>query len=83
MAAVMKVKFELLLKLDDIEQALKSRGITTTPANVKRLVKLIQDSPISANNEFFEDIPTDRQILIMHGFTFIKEGTNNGKINEN
>lgn len=79
MSAVMKVKLELALKLDDIEKALKQREIAVTQANVKRLVKLITDTPISANEAFYEGVPTDRQILLMYGFTLTKEGTANGK----
>ncbi|PZM65885.1 hypothetical protein SK3146_02492 [Paenibacillus konkukensis] len=82
MEPVIKTKLELVLKLKDIEATLKARGIAVTQANIKRLVGLIRDTPISANPEFFEGVPTDRQILLMYGFTFNKkEASTNGKIN--
>jgi hypothetical protein len=76
MEPVIKAKMELVLKLKDIESALKNRGIAVNQANIKRLVNLIKDTPILANPEFYEGVPTDRQILLMYGFTFTqKEGT--------
>ncbi|WP_018749834.1 hypothetical protein [Paenibacillus sanguinis] len=74
MEPVIKTKLELVLKLKDIEATLKARGIAVTQANIKRLVGLIRDTPISANSEFFEGIPTDRQVLLMYGFTFTNGG---------
>lgn len=74
MSAVIKAKLELILKLEDIQGALKDRGIAVNQANAKRLVNLVRDTPISANPEFFEGVPTDRQILLMYGFSFPKEG---------
>lgn len=74
MEPVIKTKLELVLKLKDIEATLKARGIAVTQANIKRLVGLIRDTPISANSEFFEGIPTDRQVLLMYGFTFRNGG---------
>lgn len=74
LSAVIKAKLELHLKLEDIEGALKDRGIVINQANAKRLVNLVRDMPISANAEFFEGVPTDRQILLMYGFSFPKEG---------
>lgn len=81
MEPIIKVKFELVLKLKDIEATLKARGIAVNQANIQRLVKLIRETPISANNEFYEGVPTDRQILLMYGFTFTKEGSESVKIN--
>ncbi|KFN07267.1 MULTISPECIES: hypothetical protein [Paenibacillus] len=81
MEPIIKTKLEVVLKLKDIEATLKARGIAVTQANIKRLVGLIRDTPISANSEFFESVPTDRQILLMYGFTFTKEGSESGKIN--
>lgn len=74
MEPVIKTKLELVLKLKDIEATLKARGIAVTQANIKRLVSLIRDTPISANPEYFEGVPTDRQVLLMYGFTFTNGG---------
>jgi hypothetical protein len=67
---VIKTKLDLVLKLKDIENALRERGIAVNQANIKRLVNLIKNTPISANAEFYEGVPTDRVILPMYGFTF-------------
>lgn len=72
MEPVIKVKLELVLKMKDVEYALKRRGIAVNQANIKRLVKLIKDTPISANQEFYEAVPTDRHTLLMYGFTLQK-----------
>lgn len=73
MTATIKVKFELTIHMDDIRKVLEQRGIVANQANTKRLVDLIRSVPIQANQDFFETVPTDRDILLMYGFTFRPE----------
>jgi hypothetical protein len=70
MEPVIKVKLELVIRLKDIETALRKRGIVVNQANIKRLTKMVADNPLKANSEFLEDVPMDRTTLLMYGFTF-------------
>jgi hypothetical protein len=67
-----KFKVDMLVELDDIKNELKKRDVAVNKTNINRFIKLIQQGQFSLKSEFYEDVPKDRETLLIYGFTFDK-----------
>jgi hypothetical protein len=75
--AIIEKKATIVMESKDIMKALKKRGIVQNKVNMNRFAKLCVMGNFTINNtEFYDKIPSDREDLILYGFTFEKEVQN-------
>lgn len=67
-----KIKVDIYIKLDQVKEALKKRGIAINEANVKRYLKIMANGSFSASDDMYNKQTMDRETLLMYGFTFEK-----------
>lgn len=53
-----------------MKTVLQERGIKVNATNINKLKKLISKAQFQLEKEFFDEMEKDREILLMHGFTF-------------
>lgn len=59
--------------MDILKKVLKERGLAVSMANMKRIVSMYKERQYTVKEKsFFDDIPRDRETLLMYGFTFDK-----------
>ena len=67
-----KAKIEVSFKIEDIEKALKERGIVVNQSNMRKFIKMIQNASFSISENLYDEAPKDKKILLMYGFKFEK-----------
>lgn len=71
-AAELIIKISVICKRKEVEALLKSRGIVPNNANVCRFINMSQQCALNVGPDFYEGFPTERETLLMSGFTFSK-----------
>lgn len=67
-----KFKLEFSVDIKVIKKVLESRGIEPSLANMKKLTSIYKTRLYNADEKFFDDIPKDKEILVMYGLKLMK-----------
>ncbi|WP_032122028.1 hypothetical protein [Clostridium amazonitimonense] len=69
----LNIKIELAVDIKCIKEVLKERDIAVNMSNMKKLAGIYKTRRYTISEKrFFEDVPKDRETLLMYGFTFEK-----------
>ena len=71
--AEVAVKMDMIFQKNDVEEAMRRRGIVVNAQNLRRFLKFIKVGQMSAGEEFLDSLSKDRQILMFYGLRFENE----------
>lgn len=70
----MKIKLEFVADMEVLKKVLRERGLMVNMANMKKIVNIYKERQYSIKEKsFFDDVPMDKETLLMYGFTFEKK----------
>lgn len=62
-----KFKLEFSADIKVLKKVLEERNITPTITNIKKLISIYKNRTYNANEKFFNDIPKDKETLLIYG----------------
>lgn len=65
------IKLEFAVDVNILKKVLKERGIIVNMSNINKIASVYKKRRYTmSDKKFFDDIPKDRDTLLMYGFTF-------------
>ena len=62
-----KFKLEFSADIKVLKKVLEERNIIPSVSNMKRVLNIYKNRTYNANKEFFNDIPKDKETLLIYG----------------
>jgi len=68
-----KFKLEFSVDVDILKEVLEKRGFEPSISNMKKLLSIYKTRTYNANLKFFDDIPKDKEMLLIYGLKPMKK----------